>query len=1237
MPHTPTHTTTDSYGNVQSSLPTNQTTGSSAADSLIQDSLIVDTTSLEINKTFGATGDYIELHVYNSNNDLIESKTNFTEYSLVGEGSSNSIELNPTQILQNLGYTSGFYRLKFNVLKNKIFDTNDYSFHVKEISSNRKEIRSIAPNITNEFFDPAVSTFIADIESSVYFKEFSLNLGFDQLIPCVNVLLNKNPIKHEILFKTLNPLSNEISIGTKFKIVEEIVDPFFLEEDLGSPELPESFTPLRGPNFNIEAVRQKSSIPGPYKSYDQILNYNFTSSYEYLLSKLEDDGADLNIRYDYIRPVSESSLEQTYHFENFVHFGSAVERVKNFRYKLKLIEKYDNQISSIENITGPTSNSVFVTVDKNDIYRKKEKIIKGFDGYEQFLYFDSGTFAWPKTNTTRPYNLYSVSSSQAKLWVGSEDGIASGSYYGGQLLSASLFDRENVYNLNKLIPAHIADNTDNNTYISFVNMVGQHFDHIWTYIKSITEIHNPNDIKGVSKDVIYFQLKSLGIETFDQFENDELLEYFLGAPSGSQKYSVNHFSGSTATETLVTASNDGSLPKGNITKEIWKRLFHNAPYLLKTKGTERGIRALMSCYGIPSTILNIKEYGGSTQTEVGPLKNINPADFYKTFKYNKSGLSLKGASTNNQYFIKTNWSSSLTDALSSSAKTIEFRIKPLRTGELTDSNQHLLTLSGSTPAKDISLVLNPHGSNDIFTTNDATTFGKLDLIINNEVTASTPNIPLYNGDFWNIFIGTEGTSGSSSNIKFGAYQANFLGNILHYTASYSQGEVNRAATWGDPYYNGKNDGGAFKAYFCGVPLNTNSAYNSVDNLTYSGSLQEIKYHFHQSGSFEILSHFTLKKHALEPFMYSGNHITSSFNEVVLRLPLGSNDHQDSSSFHPNIDVNYLGTPDSSTTLAWKEVIEEHHLPTPDTVGRSWSSEKVRIDEGTIEGNQLSLTTRRETSTLDRQPPDYPDLGIFFSPTEEINEDILYTLGSFRLDDYIGSPLPSAQTSSKYEDLKTIKDYYFKKVKNKFNYFDYIKLIQQIDHTLFKIIENFIPNKAYVKSGLLIEPHYLERTKFKRTLPVVDDLQTMVTGSHQTIEAQISTDYGDNKIFQLATSSAHDFGIAKTIKGQWDPGSYVIGHNNPSKKVDAKGYKKDQGTNTTIKIYDDYIDPINRDKNEENNEACQAPITPFLTTKPINYLAKESSVLLGNATKGRRSNKYYKYTEYFLQSSSLYTP
>jgi hypothetical protein len=269
-----------------------------------------------------------------------------------------------------------------------------------------------------------------------------------------------------------------------------------------------------------------------------------------------------------------------------------------------------------------------------------------------------------------------------------------------------------------------------------------------------------------------------------------------------------------------------------------------------------------------------------------------------------------------------------------------------------------------------------------------------------------------------------------------------------------------------------------------------------------------------------------------------------------------------------------------------------------------SSEKVRIDTGNIDDNILLPYAKGETSTLDRQPQDFSDLGIHFSPTMEINEDIIYTLGAFRLDDFIGSPLPSAQTSSLYTDLKTIKDTYFKKVKVKYNYFDYIKLIQNFDHTLFKIIKNWVPWKANTKTGLLIEPHYLERNKIPRELPKRSDGQTMTNGSHATFEAKI---FGEqiNQLYKLTDSS-------------------VITTNNLSHITSSNGKRKEQGTNATINIFDEYTNPFLRDSNSENNHSSQAPINPHPTTgKPTGYVSHISNILLGNATKGKVSNRYFR--------------
>ncbi len=1107
--------------------------------------------SKTIDRIFGRPEDYVEVHIFNQDDQILTSIPDFQNYT---QPNSNELTFDPVSILNNNGYITGKYRLGLNIFRKKIFNTSVKTFTLKAISPTRTELRVVANDISNTDLKQASQTYINEISNSPFLRDFILNFGDDKTVVGVNLLLNEIPSTNELLIKLNEPLPNNISLLDNFSIVEEITSKIIIDQDLGLPEEVDDSINLKGPNFKVD-VRLNNSIPSGYKNYDQLLEYSLTSSYQNLLNKLENKEIP-EIQYDFVRTPTGSNegdpQEITYNFENFIHFGSALERLKNFKYKVELLEQYDTRLSTINSITGPTSASIHVLEDKESTENKKTNLLKALDGYERFLYYESGALAWPKSTTSSPHTLYPITSSQVQTWLGNEK--SSYPNYGGQLLNAHLYDRQNEYSLTRLIPNHILENPDNSFYNTFVNMIGHHYDQIWTHIKHITETNDTHHTRGISKDLVYFSLKSLGLETFDQFENTNLIEYILGeGTTGSIFYDI------PTNQTLVTASNAGSIPKETITKEIWKRLYHNAPYLLKTKGTERGLKALMSCYGVPSTILNVKEYGGSTTDKTT----------YKTFSYEKSGLALKGDSGINGYFIKTNWNSSTTKALNSTSKTVEFRIKPHRS----NNNYHLWSLSGSfNHAMDQHLILEPWVGNDISSSGDANQYGRLTFSTYNNTT-STEYFPIFNGNFWDIFIGTNDISTTTHKINFGAYQSNFNKNIHStITSSNAISNIYNTYAWGtfptDEVYETNNQSnlglsnGAEYCYIGGLPEGAVS--HTISDLRYSGSLQEVRYYFN-----ELLSHETLKKHALEPFMYAGNSVSSSYENLVLRLPLGSNDKRDSGSFHPNEDINYLGTIKSSmSTQTWEEVIETHHLPTPDTVGISMTSEKVRIDTGRIDDDWLSVNKKTETSTLDRQPLDYPDLGVFFSPTTEINEDILYTLGSFRLDDYIGSPLPSAQSASVYEDLSTIKDVYFKKVKKRYNYWDYIKLIQYIDHTLFKLIEQFTPAKANLKTGLLIEPHYLERTKFKRETPTAGVGQSMLNNSYQTFEFEMDP----NNSFSLN-------------------GSSVIVTNNLLQTTGSNERRQEQGTNATIDI----------------KEQCSFA---------------GSSKFEGNVTNGITSNRYY---------------
>ena len=123
----------------------------------------------------------------------------------------------------------------------------------------------------------------------------------------------------------------------------------------------------------------------------------------------------------------------------------------------------------------------------------------------------------------------------------------------------------------------------------------------------------------------------------NNFSDADIYSALLGiTPSGStllisnatSSLPVPSYSGLEYVNTFVTASATGSiLPLDSVNKEIYKRIYHNLPVLLKKKGTPEGLRLLINLYGIPDTILRINEFGGK-------LKNASSWDnFQDVFNY----------------------------------------------------------------------------------------------------------------------------------------------------------------------------------------------------------------------------------------------------------------------------------------------------------------------------------------------------------------------------------------------------------------------------------------------------------------------------------------------------------------------------------------------------------------------------------------------------------------------------
>jgi hypothetical protein len=280
-------------------------------------------------------------------------------------------------------------------------------------------------------------------------------------------LTTRDPSNPTILIKLYEALPEEFDINSTLWVVTLIEESIAYQVNFSEePIFVIDTVPLNGPNFNISLKDQinNSTIS---LSYLDLVNTSLTSSQLQLNSLLEEKEIDINIDYS--------------KFSNFIHFSSAETRLQNFYNKIVLLEQYNSSINSINSTSLNTSTSSSLAYYENLI----NNLIQNFDGYEYYLYYSSGSVTYPKLTLEPPYLLYSTTSSQALTWLGSTNEASP--YYGGLLLSASIFDNGNKDNLLFTIPEYLRDDPQNQPYELFIEMVAQHYDNIWIYYKDVTE------------------------------------------------------------------------------------------------------------------------------------------------------------------------------------------------------------------------------------------------------------------------------------------------------------------------------------------------------------------------------------------------------------------------------------------------------------------------------------------------------------------------------------------------------------------------------------------------------------------------------------------------------------------------------------------------------------------------------------------------------------------------------
>jgi hypothetical protein len=560
--------------------------------------------NFQLNQLFDSNKHSVELHIYNLAGELQESEYNYINYKELGNAASAGKEgasvltIDPIADVELYGYDNGGVKLFYNFINDLYTENrNTVEFFIDSISPDRTELRLKTFNLTPGEVLSFTSDIKTKLETQSYFNEFRINLLNNDLYIGVNIDTLQEAEDTVVTVKLYEPLPEEILEKATLSIVELVSDSAVYEVTSTFETEVEPALELRSPNFNLDLI-DESVIPTGYYDYNTLLSLPISNTTNELYSLVNSKGVQLSIDHN--------------DYSNFVHFSSAQERLLNFKYKLDLIQSYNTQIASFQTVTTPSLG----TTGSLAYYEGLVKgIVNNFDHYERFLYYESGSNSWPKTNSTKPY--INDTTSVGDTW------------FNNKLTVAATYDATNTSILINSIPTYLRDDSANASYITFIHMIGQHFDNMWIYAKGVSDKYNADNRLdfGISRDLVAEVLKNFGVKLYTSNKSvEDLFSSFIGQPYQSGSEVIN-----TYVTGSVTGSNTPIQPSSfdNYQREVYKRMYHNLPLLLKSKGTERGLRALINCLGIPSDILDIKIYGG---------RNRNERPFYGDYRYYTSSL-----------------------------------------------------------------------------------------------------------------------------------------------------------------------------------------------------------------------------------------------------------------------------------------------------------------------------------------------------------------------------------------------------------------------------------------------------------------------------------------------------------------------------------------------------------------------------------------------------------------------
>ena len=637
---------------------------------------------------------------------------------------------------------------------------------------------------------------------------------------------------------------------------------------------------------------------------------------------------------------------------------------------------------------------------------------------------------------------------------GSYDGSDTwNSWYDGLLTIAQDYDNDNIHSLINNLPFSLRADEQHQTLRDFVNMLGEQFDLLRSYIDNYQNFYkmgykNPNSIP------------------------DNLLP-IIGDSIGFDL--MNPYSGSI-TNYLESNEVEGIGIKGAMSS-LWKKILNNVLYVYKSKGTQASLSSLLNLYGFDSNSFKLSEYGGSIDEHNPTVVDNTIGDLEDGLKNKKGNISfisevkpfpmLNVEGTNN---LQLDWWTN--DA---EPNGIEF----LFNANKSTNTQTLLRSSGSNDYWDLRII--PSGSSD--------TKGKIEFRLNYRQNVTTA-------------IGTSHVSMSTDYIS-NIMSDNIFNVMLQRNVITSSYEATAALTQSYHMFVARKDDDKIRnvqfismsahevVSISGSSINRNFITSSAltsKNLfmgeTTSGSIAEVR----AWNSYVSMSKF--KQHVLNYKSLVAGNVTAGVDDVVYRFKLDENipnwsRHPESASLkikdsNPQKTKDYSQLISTQKNLNFKTSLTEQTFYKFNVKG----TDEVKSDNQTNIGAKLYTqgTLSSKTKTLlqpkiDGKPTrrNSNRIGKSLSYVNAIDSMVIDLMSDFKLDDYIDDE----NVNGIYSDLVDLRKKLISNNVIEINVVQNLKSAENIfNNSIIESLKEVVPAKSKIDFAYEVKNDILFRSKIK---------------------------------------------------------------------------------------------------------------------------------------------------------------